>query len=319
MTEWDDRGHWNVPIERGSRQRNFVMPPPLRLYNPSKIVGVNKGYTVPKYTFWNPISPASVLKAAYDSILTRPIGNHSDSKTVRDRRCPFDYQSNAFGKYVDGFHKWVFGDGPTEEGVFGDFMDLGRQMISHAWDGLHRAHRSYRPWYDNDLFDEFNRDLSHDVHNYRIAEERGRHRSSGSRMHCPLDKAPGGSNDSGHAQPTPYNGHKLDGIRHTQYSGMGIADTDDDRYYTMTFRLPNVNEENIRIKIYNGVLTVSSNVNSVQHGPDESTMQYSERFHHSVTLPSDAAERQAKAMFRNGTLTIKIPKGYDRTDMRDNL
>eukprot|EP00371_Babesia_bovis_P000683 XP_001609330.1 hypothetical protein [Babesia bovis T2Bo] len=287
----------NIPIDRGSTYGHTVVPM-IRLYNPSRIVSQNRGIYVPKYKFWNPLNPSDVLKAAYG--YSDPWSRPSCFTPPVTGRCPLPGRTiptdNLLRRYMDDMNRWVFGDDYVSpfsryhDDSFNSIMDVGRSVLNNTWDMMEPFHKMWMyPRYP----DHSNPDISVDLQNYRISRERG---SFGKPRVCPL------------RDPLLYNSGTYSNPR--EQSDMNIIRKEDDRSYKLSFTIPNVNAKNIKIKIRDGLLTVSGHAERVKRGDHESEMRYSESFQHSVSLPRDAMELDAKARLRNDTLTIEIPKRH---------
>ncbi|MFC3174183.1 Hsp20/alpha crystallin family protein [Novosphingobium bradum] len=86
----------------------------------------------------------------------------------------------------------------------------------------------------------------------------------------------------------------------------------DDRL-EITAELPGVREEDIDLTIEDGLLTLSGEKRSdhtdEQRGYSERTYG---RFERTITLPTNVNEEAARAQFRNGVLTITLPRAAER-------
>nr|BAN64792.1 heat shock protein hsp20 [Babesia bovis] len=285
----------NIPIDRGNTPRN-TMVPMIRLYNPCRIVSQNQGVCLPRYKFWNPLNPSDALKAAYG--YSDPWTKPRDIPPVTGR-CPLPSRSsstdNVFRRYIDDMNRWVFGDeyvspfSRYHDDSFNSIMDVGRAVLNNTWDMMEPFHKMWM--YPRDL-DENNSGPSVDLQNYRISRAR---EPLGKPRVCPL------------RDPLLYS-HSGTFRDSREQSDMNIIRKEDDRSYKLSFTIPNVNAKNIKIKIRDGLLTVSGHAERVKRGDHDSEMRYSESFQHSVSLPRDAMELDAKARLRNDTLTIKSEK-----------
>jgi HSP20 family protein len=91
-----------------------------------------------------------------------------------------------------------------------------------------------------------------------------------------------------------------------------LADiTEDDREYLIKAELPEVKKEDVKVSVENGVLTLSG---KRKFEKEEKNKKYHrmERaygsFMRSFTLPDDADAENVKADFKDGMLTVHLPK-----------
>jgi len=91
-----------------------------------------------------------------------------------------------------------------------------------------------------------------------------------------------------------------------------LADiTEDDKEYIIKAELPDVKKEEVKVAVENGVLTISG---ERKFEKEEKKRKYHrvERaygtFVRSFTLPDDANAGQVKAEFKEGVLTVHVPK-----------
>jgi HSP20 family protein len=87
--------------------------------------------------------------------------------------------------------------------------------------------------------------------------------------------------------------------------------TEDDKEYLIKAELPEIKKEDVKITIENGMLTISG---ERKFEKEEKRRKYHrvERgygtFVRSFTLPDDADGNKVKAEFKNGLLTVHLPK-----------
>jgi HSP20 family protein len=87
--------------------------------------------------------------------------------------------------------------------------------------------------------------------------------------------------------------------------------TEDDREYLIKAELPEIRKEDVKVTVENGVLTISG---ERKFEKEEKKKKYHrvERgygtFMRSFTLPDDAEAGKIKADFKNGLLTLHLPK-----------
>lgn len=81
--------------------------------------------------------------------------------------------------------------------------------------------------------------------------------------------------------------------------------------YTLTTDLPGITKKDINIKVSDGLLTVSGSRKS-DTSDENDTWHYNEirygNFSRSFNLPETVNEEKIKANFKNGVLTLTIPK-----------
>ncbi|HYY12930.1 MAG TPA: Hsp20/alpha crystallin family protein [Chthoniobacterales bacterium] len=91
-----------------------------------------------------------------------------------------------------------------------------------------------------------------------------------------------------------------------------LADiTEDEKEYLIKAELPEMKKEDVKVTVENGVLTISG---ERKFEKEEKKRKYHrvERgygtFLRSFTLPDDADASKVKAEFKNGLLTVRVPK-----------
>ncbi|CDR98075.1 hypothetical protein, conserved [Babesia bigemina] len=310
MSDWVVSKEKRVPIDHISRRRSFpVRPPPLRIYNPIKVIGFDGSLRVPKYRFWNPFMPENVLKAAYVPVVAHPFGNRTKTQlprsdngisSIHNLQSVFD----AVDRQMDAWNRWIFGDPVRASHTAGayrdahslsDFMDFGRSLFDSWDDQVESVNDNHA--YERDHPSRYRDSVSvasEDLRNYRIATDRANRDFQS--IQSRLGYQDGNVDDERHNDMLP-----------VWRPASGANKSDDRKYYKMTFHLPAFNEEDVKIAIREGVLTVRAEANEVAHDENRSVARRSQRFHHTVSLPDDAEARLAKAKFANGTLTVKIP------------
>lgn len=94
-----------------------------------------------------------------------------------------------------------------------------------------------------------------------------------------------------------------------------VADiAEDDKQYAITLELPSVAKEDVKVTLENGVLSI--------HGERKFEKEIKEKkyhrieraygsFHRSFTLPDDADAKKIDAQFKDGVLTVTIPKSEE--------
>lgn len=85
--------------------------------------------------------------------------------------------------------------------------------------------------------------------------------------------------------------------------------TDNDKEVRVAAELPGLEEKDVELDVHDGVLTIRGEKRTETEDKDR---QYSERyygrFERRVALPTDVDDEQAKATFKNGVLTVVMPK-----------
>ncbi|MBR3663601.1 MAG: Hsp20/alpha crystallin family protein [Desulfovibrio sp.] len=89
--------------------------------------------------------------------------------------------------------------------------------------------------------------------------------------------------------------------------------TSDPQNYTITADLPGMNKESVSLEINNGVLTLSGEKHlEKKENETEQTCHLQERvfgaFSRSFTLPEDVESEKIAAKFKDGVLTITLPR-----------
>ncbi|SNR53684.1 Hsp20/alpha crystallin family protein [Halorubrum vacuolatum] len=90
-----------------------------------------------------------------------------------------------------------------------------------------------------------------------------------------------------------------------------VADYDDE--FVVMADLPGFDREHIEVHATDGRLTIGAE-RGTEHGDDEDRYLHRERRHESVTrsidLPAAVIESEAAAVYRNGVLTVTLPKEH---------
>ncbi|HZR34550.1 MAG TPA: Hsp20/alpha crystallin family protein [Nevskia sp.] len=83
------------------------------------------------------------------------------------------------------------------------------------------------------------------------------------------------------------------------------------REYTVTADLPGVKKEDVKVKVENGVLTISGERKSEQEDKDARLHRIERSFgaySRSFSLPEDVLEDKITAEHKDGTLAVHLPK-----------
>lgn len=86
---------------------------------------------------------------------------------------------------------------------------------------------------------------------------------------------------------------------------------EDDHEYVLTVELPGTRPEDVSVEVQDGVLSIrGEKTREKEHGKGKS--RWVERsygsFHRSFTLPANAATDPIEGSFKDGVLTVRIPK-----------
>jgi HSP20 family protein len=99
------------------------------------------------------------------------------------------------------------------------------------------------------------------------------------------------------------------GMRRSALAWPNIEVSDDDREVRITAEVPGLSEEDVELLVQDGVLTLRGEKKSETEDKERG---YSERFYgrfeRRIALPGGIAEESAKADFRDGVLTVTLPK-----------
>jgi HSP20 family protein len=87
--------------------------------------------------------------------------------------------------------------------------------------------------------------------------------------------------------------------------------SDEGKVLEITAELPGMTKEDVTLQLDNGVLTISGEKKQSEEAKHEGvyrTERYYGSFQRSIPLPEDLDQEKADAEFKNGVLTIRIPK-----------
>lgn len=108
-----------------------------------------------------------------------------------------------------------------------------------------------------------------------------------------------------------YNGRSVEGFG--DWSPALDASEDKDKY-TVAVELPGLKKEDINVTVHDGVLTVSGERKSerdVKEGTVHRTERYYGKFSRSVSLPTAVRADKVGATYKDGVLTVEIPKAEE--------
>lgn len=94
-----------------------------------------------------------------------------------------------------------------------------------------------------------------------------------------------------------------------------VKESDDE--VTITAELPGLNEKDVELTVHDGVLTLRGE-NKSEHQDKERgwSERYYGRFERSIALPDGADEGRCEANFRDGVLTIRMPRSQEAARAR---
>jgi HSP20 family protein len=110
-----------------------------------------------------------------------------------------------------------------------------------------------------------------------------------------------------------YSSPLLGGLgRNMAWPTIEVSDTDNE--VRVTAELPGLSEKDVEVFAHDGVLTLRGEKKSQTEDRDRGwSERYYGRFDRSIALPDGADESQAEASFRDGLLTVRMPKTAEAT------
>ena len=88
--------------------------------------------------------------------------------------------------------------------------------------------------------------------------------------------------------------------------------TENEKEFSVAAELPGIEEKDIQVSLDDGVLTIRGERNAVKSEGDAKEVRHSETFHgkyqRSLRLPAEVDADAVKAVYRNGILTVTLPK-----------
>jgi len=103
--------------------------------------------------------------------------------------------------------------------------------------------------------------------------------------------------------------------RSMSWPTLEVSDTDNE--VRVTAELPGLSEKDVEILAHDGVLTLRGEKKSETEDRDRGwSERYYGRFERTIALPDGADESQAEASFRDGVLTVRMPKTAEATRSR---
>jgi HSP20 family protein len=81
---------------------------------------------------------------------------------------------------------------------------------------------------------------------------------------------------------------------------------------TVTAELPGLSEKDVELSVHDGVLTLRGEKKSEHRDKDRGwSERYYGRFERSIALPDGADEAKCEAEFRDGVLTVRMPRSQE--------
>jgi HSP20 family protein len=87
--------------------------------------------------------------------------------------------------------------------------------------------------------------------------------------------------------------------------------SEDREHFYVKAELPGMRKEDIEISLHNGALSISGErkaENTYENAETHRTERFFGRFQRSISLPSAIAADQVKAHYKDGVLTVTLPK-----------
>jgi HSP20 family protein len=92
--------------------------------------------------------------------------------------------------------------------------------------------------------------------------------------------------------------------------------------YVVTVELPGVNKEDVKLSLEQGTLTIAGERKN-ETKAETATVYHSERFYgrfqRTVNLPETVATSQVKAAYKDGVLTVTLPKSEEAKPKQINI
>jgi HSP20 family protein len=108
-----------------------------------------------------------------------------------------------------------------------------------------------------------------------------------------------------------FGGNSLSSLVEGRFGWPKIEVSDTDKTMTVTAELPGMTEKDVQVEIANGVLTIRGEKRAERNGEGK---YFSERyygaFERQIAL-NDVQEEKAEASFKNGILTVSLPKSEE--------
>ena len=103
--------------------------------------------------------------------------------------------------------------------------------------------------------------------------------------------------------------------RMAAWPSLEVNETDDE--VRVTAELPGLDEKDVELTVQDGLLVLRGEKKSESEDRDRGWSERSYgRFERRIALPDGADEAQCEASFRNGVLTVRIPRSADKARSR---
>jgi HSP20 family protein len=94
------------------------------------------------------------------------------------------------------------------------------------------------------------------------------------------------------------------------WPSLEVKESDDQ--VTVTAELPGLNEKDVELSVHDGVLTLRGERKSEHQDEDRGwSERYYGRFERAITLPNGADDTKCEADFRDGVLTVRMPRLHE--------
>lgn len=117
----------------------------------------------------------------------------------------------------------------------------------------------------------------------------------------------------GEGRSFPYLGMQLEGGRATWFPAVNVQATE--KEYLFTADVPGLQKGNIGVEIEGGILKISGERKTEKEEKGKNYLrreQVEGRFDRSFSLPDDAATQGVKAEYKNGILTVRLPRSEEK-------
>lgn len=101
--------------------------------------------------------------------------------------------------------------------------------------------------------------------------------------------------------------------------GPAVDVREEDRQYVVEAELPGMTEKDVRVDVDDDTLTIASTRQEQSEEKKEGYLRRERRstaFQRSFALPADVEESKIDATFKNGLLTVTLPKGKESSRRR---
>jgi HSP20 family protein len=107
------------------------------------------------------------------------------------------------------------------------------------------------------------------------------------------------------------------GFAGTAMSWPSLEVADQDREVRVTAEIPGMNEKDVELLVQDGVLTIRGEKRNETSDKDRCwSERWYGRFERRIALPSGIEEEKAQANFRDGVLTVTLPKSSEAAHSR---